>query len=177
MQIHPCSSGGWFARHHARCSRCRHDLASRSSPSSERLVSARESCAGGRPRITVSQRRVLARKLRIWRRQRAAARVSARRSAGAIVVVAVVVLGSEVVLVLGIPSVLLEPAAAAAAVARPANASSNPQARMERRNAYLPGRLQVGGRAGGKRRRCAPLGAAYAIVATRVATVATCVRR
>jgi hypothetical protein len=71
----------------------------------------------------------------MWRRQRPAVRDCACRSAGTAVVAAVVVLASEVELVLGSPSVLLEPAAAAAAVAMPANASRSPQARMERRNA------------------------------------------
>jgi hypothetical protein len=49
------------------------------------------------------------------------------------VAVPTVVLGLE----LGVrsSSVLLEPAAAATAVAMPANASRSPQARMERRNA------------------------------------------
>jgi hypothetical protein len=41
--------------------------------------------------------------------------------------------------------------AAAAAVVMPANASRSPQARIERRKSFpLKGRLQVGGRAGGK---------------------------
>jgi TRAP-type mannitol/chloroaromatic compound transport system substrate-binding protein len=72
---------------------------------------------------------------------------------------------------------LFEAVAAAAAVAMPANASKNPQARMERRNTFPP---QVdckseAERAGYALKR-APLGAAYAIVVSRVAAVVTLVR-
>ena len=78
MQSHALSSGGWFARHHAACSRCRHAFASFRSPATECIASVRERLTGGRPRITVSQRRVPARKRRMCRFQRAMARVFAR---------------------------------------------------------------------------------------------------
>src|SRR6185437_14745105 len=67
------------------------------------------------------------------------------------------------------------PAAAAAAVAMPANASSSPQARIERRNSKPPGSIasrRPSGREGAPFRR-APLGAAYAVVPARIATGAT----
>jgi hypothetical protein len=88
------------------------------------------------------------------------------------------------------PVVLVEAAAAAAAVVRPANASRSPQARMERRKSFTSPKVDckseaeragrrpdfwpgVGGLAAGvPALRRAPLGAAYAIVVTSV-TVAT----
>jgi hypothetical protein len=51
------------------------------------------------------------------------------REASAVTVVAPL----DVELVAGVPPVVFDPAAAAAAVSMPANASSSPQARMERR--------------------------------------------
>src|SRR5215468_4197267 len=109
----------------------------------------------------------------MWRRQRAAVRRSQREGVFRETAVATVV---PVVLVpavgLGLVPLGFEAVAAAAAVVKPANASSSAQATIERRNLVLPGRLQVGGRAGGIRPRRAPLGAAYAIGVTTV-TVAT----
>ena len=69
----------------------------------------------------------------MWRRQTAVVRSSQRDGPFAETVVPVVV----VVLVVGfgLLSLWFEPAAAAAAVVKPANASRSPQARMERRNA------------------------------------------
>jgi hypothetical protein len=67
----------------------------------------------------------------MWRRQALAACIS-QRDGPFSRAVAPAVVAAVVVLVLG--WLLLEPAAAAAAVAMPANASSSPQARMERRN-------------------------------------------
>jgi hypothetical protein len=133
----------------------------------------RETFAGGRPSITVCQCRVSARKRRIWRRQRAAVRSSQREGFGVETVVATVE-PVVVVLVVGLGLVPFgfEAPAAAAAVVKPASASRSAQATMKRRNLFLPGRLQVGGRTGGIRPRRAPLGAAYAIGVPTV-TVAT----
>src|SRR5690242_5324700 len=82
MHSHALSSGGWFARNQTACSRCRQAFASRRSRATEgaaeRTASRRETLAGGRPRITVSQRCVPARKLWIWRFQCAIARRRAR---------------------------------------------------------------------------------------------------
>ena len=80
--------------------------------------------------MTVSQCRVSAWKRRIWRREAAASRNSQREGvfAGAVVTAVVLVVVPALVL----PSVVFEPAAAAA-VTMPANASSSPQARIERR--------------------------------------------
>ncbi|HEU5242840.1 MAG TPA: hypothetical protein VFU33_00435 [Gaiellaceae bacterium] len=86
--------------------------------------------------MTVNQRRVSARKRRMWRRRTAASRISHADSAGRDAVVATVVL--VLVVVLGLPWLFLEAVAAAAAVAMPANASSSPQARIKRRNAFPP---------------------------------------
>jgi hypothetical protein len=69
----------------------------------------------------------------------------------------------------------VDPVAAAAAVAMPANASRSPQARMERRN-FVTSRFDCKSeaeRAGRCRWRQAPLGAAYAIGVGRIATDAT----
>jgi hypothetical protein len=131
--------------------------------------------AGGRPFITVSQCRVSTSKRRIWRRQRAAVRSSAREGlVGATVVAAVV---TVLVVVLGLVSLFLEAVAAPAAVAMPANASSSPQARIERRNAFPPWSI-ASRRPSGRENRPgrAPLGAAYAIGMRRVATDVTLVR-
>src|SRR3954467_2527892 len=155
MQSHALSFGGWFARRQAACSRCRQAFASRRSRATERTAertaSKRGALTGGRPRITVSQRRVPARKLRRWRFQWAIARSLARALLARDSAVATVVVAVTVVFVVELElAPLLDPAAAVAAVAMPANASRSPQARMKRRNALPPqGRLQVGGRAGG----------------------------
>ena len=95
-------------------------------------ISMQYSLAGGRPYMTVSQCRVPLRKRRIWRRQAAAVRSSQRESRvwASVVATVVPVLG----VVLGLLSLFCEAVAAAAAVAMPANASSSPQARIERRN-------------------------------------------
>ena len=68
----------------------------------------------------------------MWRRQALATCISQREGLVPGAVAPTVVVAAVVVVVLG--WVLLERAAAAAAVAVPANASSSPQARMERRN-------------------------------------------
>jgi hypothetical protein len=74
--------------------------------------------------------------------------------------------------------VLPELTAAAAAVVMPANASSSPQANIERRNSYpLVVDCKSEAERAGRRPGRAPLGAAYAIVAPRVATDDTLVRR
>src|SRR6059036_1782843 len=81
---------------------------------------------------TCRQCRVPLRKRRIWRRQAAAVRSSQREGPvwASVVATVVPVLG----VVLGLLSLFCEAVAAAAAVAMPANASSSPQARIERRN-------------------------------------------
>src|SRR4051812_4577923 len=137
MQSQARKYGGWLARHHVRCATCRQRRSSRRSrpnerAESERAESERETFSGGRPCMTVSQCAVSVRKRRMWRCQAAAVRNSQRDGP---VWAAVVV---TVVLVLGLLSLFLEAVAAAAAVAMPANASSSPQARIERRNAVPP---------------------------------------
>ena len=82
--------------------------------------------------MTVSQCHVSARKRRIWRREAAASCTSQREGAFAEVLVTTVVLAVVPVPGVELPSLVFEPAPAAA-VAMPANASSSPQARMERR--------------------------------------------
>src|SRR3954454_22323218 len=131
--------GGWFARHRVLCATCRQRRSSRRSRPNERAEreraeSERETFAGGRPRMTVSQCRVPLRKRRMWRRQAAAVRSSQREGRASVVATVVLVLD----VVLGLLSLFLEAVAAAAAVAMPANASSSPQARIERRNAVPP---------------------------------------
>src|SRR5947207_2332718 len=144
MQIHPPSWGGWFARHQAQCSRrCQRLASCRSRPSEFVPLRERETLLSGRPWITACQRRVAARACRAWRLQYARARLSARA------LVVVVVLAADVVVEPAMPE---SPTAAAAAVVKPANASSSPQASIERRKSFPLGRLHVGGRAGGKRR-------------------------
>src|SRR5215470_19265364 len=108
----------------------------------------------------------------MWRRQRAAVRSSQREGVFRDAVATVVPVVLVPVVGLGLVPLGFEAVAAAAAVVKPANASSSAQATIERRNLVLPGRLQVGGRAGGIRPRRAPLGAAYAIGVTTV-TAAT----
>jgi hypothetical protein len=84
---------------------------------------------------------VPARKVRIWRFQWAIARSLARAllARDTVVATVVVVVAVVVVLVVELELVpLLDPAAAVAAVAMPANASRSPQARMKRRNALPP---------------------------------------
>jgi hypothetical protein len=122
--------------------------------------------------MTVSQCRVSAREWRMLRRQRAAILRSkgdgpCRGSLAATVVLVLVVV------VLGLDSVFLEAVAAPAAVAMPANASSSPQARIERRKTNTSWSLasrRPNGRDNARGR--APLGAAYAIGLRRV-TAAT----
>src|SRR5438046_3189205 len=141
MQSQARKYGGWFARHRVLCATCRQRRSSRRSrpnerAESERAESERETFAGGRPYMTVSQCRVPLRKRRIWRRQAAAVRSSQREGSvwASVVATVVPVLG----VVLGLLSLFCEAVAAAAAVAMPANASSSPQARIERRNAVPP---------------------------------------
>ena len=111
----------------------------------------------------------------MWRRQVAAVRSSQREGPfGAVVVLPVV----AVIVVLVLAWLSCEPVAAAAAVAMPANASSSPQARIERRKTLTSqvdckSEAERAGDALGR----APLGAAYAIVPPRVATASTLVRR
>src|SRR5690242_20722960 len=107
----------------------------------------------------------------MWRRERAAVRSSQAEGLSAASVVATVVLVP--VVALGLVSVCFEIAAAAAAVVRPRNASRSPQARIERRNLFLP-KVDCKSEAerAGIRPGRAPLGAAYAIGLARV-TVAT----
>src|SRR5213076_632192 len=175
MQFQVWRCGGWVARHQAARSRCRQALASRRSRCTECAAGTRAEPTG-RPCTTDSQRRVPAWKRRIWRLQYAAARASVRRAESDFVVTAVVV---EVVVV----PLVVSPAppdfpAAAAAVVMPTNASRSPQARMERRNAYpLVVDCKSEAERAGIRPWRAPLGAAYAIVAPRVATGSTLVRR
>jgi hypothetical protein len=159
----------------------------------ERAAGVLDTRAGGRPRITVTQRRVSARNRRISRRQALAVLISQREGALPATVVPSVVLVVAVVLEPGLELPLsVDPVAAAAAVAMPANASRSPQARMERRN-FVTSRFDCKSeaeRAGrcppcvsaGRRRLCrrrsqprgqAPLGAAYAIGGGRIATDAT----
>src|SRR5215472_8592465 len=132
MHSHPWRSGGWFARHQAACSRCRHLRAICRSRETECAARERELFPGGRPSTTVLQRRVPARACRMWRLQYAIWRAFARVLAPDVAVVVVVVVFDAVV-VEPVP-LLLEPTAAAAAVVMPANASSSPQANIERRN-------------------------------------------
>ncbi len=83
--------------------------------------------------MTVSQCHVSARKRRMWRREAAASRTSQREGAAfAEAAVATVVLAVVPVPGVELPSLVFEPAPTGA-VAMPANASSSPQARMERR--------------------------------------------
>jgi hypothetical protein len=92
-----------------------------------------------------------------------------------VVVTTVVV---DVVLVLVVWPALPDPPDAAAAVVMPTNASRSPQARIERRNSFpLEVDCKSEAERAGRRPRRAPLGAAYAIVAPRVATEGTLVRR
>src|SRR4051795_4802015 len=137
MQSQARKYGGWLARHRVRCATCRQRRSSRRSrpnerAESERAESERETFSGGRPCMTVSQCAVSVRKRRSGGCQPAAVRNSQRDGP---VWAAVVV---TVVVVLGLLSLFLEAVAAAAAVAMPANASSSPQARIERRNAVPP---------------------------------------
>ena len=119
MQSHALSFGGWFARRQAACSRCRQAFASRRSRATERTAertaSKRGALTGGRPRITVSQRRVPARKLRRLRFQWAIARSLARALLARDSVVATVVVAVTVVFVVELElAPLLDPAAAIA---------------------------------------------------------------
>src|SRR6476620_11624503 len=148
MQFQARRFGGCVACHQALCARCRQRRTSCRSRPSEREAGARETLVGC-PRITVSQCCVSVRKRRMWRRQTAAVRNSQRedpcRDSVAPAVVLVFAVG------LGLLFVPPEAARAAPAVVMPANTSSSPQPRIERRNAFTSqGRLQVGGRAGGK---------------------------
>jgi hypothetical protein len=76
----------------------------------------------------------------MWRFQWAMARSRARGLIGldSVDSTVVVVAAAVVVVELGLPSLLLSPAAAVAAVAMPANASRSPQARIERRKSLPP---------------------------------------
>src|SRR5215471_17487346 len=133
MHSHPWRSGGWFARHQAACSRCRHLRAICRSRATECAARERELFPGGRPSTTVLQRRVPARACRMWRLQYAISRALARVLAPDVVLVVAVVVVFDAAVVEPVP-LLLEPTAAAAAVVMPANASSSPQANIERRN-------------------------------------------
>ena len=75
----------------------------------------------------------------MWRCQRAAVASSQREGAfreTVVLVVVLVVVGP--VVGLGLVPLGCEAGAAAAAVVRPTNASRSPQAKMERRNLFLP---------------------------------------
>jgi hypothetical protein len=75
----------------------------------------------------------------MWRFQWAMARSLARGLIALDSVEATVVVAAVVVVVeLGLPSLLLSPAAAVAALAMPAKASRSPQARIERRKSLPP---------------------------------------
>src|SRR5262245_28954040 len=142
MQSQSRKYGGCLACHHVLCATCRQRRSSRWSRSSERAESERaeserETFAGGRPFITVSQCRVSLRKRRMWRCQAAAVRLSQREGPFGATGVATVVLVVRVV-VLGLVSVFVGAGAAHAAVAMPANASKSPQAKIERRNLFPP---------------------------------------
>jgi len=72
----------------------------------------------------------------MWRRQAAVARLSQREGPFRELVVPTTVVRAVRIAGLVFRLVLFEPVAAAAAVAMPANASSSPQARIERRKTF-----------------------------------------